>query len=450
MENIVLVVPPGLPGTTPNREAASGMGSVSPEPRGFFYPPHTVATMAAVLRAAGRHVIVQDAVARNYDTMRCLREILAAKPSLVGMFVSYSTHEEDTLFLTALRRELPRAVPVVCFGVATPFIAEDLAMADHLLLGEPELSFLALADRLLRREDQLPHQVAPDVLGVEGYDHWGMIKDLDALPMPAWDLLPTAQYSFLSILSSRGCPGRCTWCPYVVVQGRRFRACSPERVLAELRHVVRQHHPHRIVFRDPVFAHDRERVVRICQGILEDRVLRHGRALLWECESRPEHFDGELLRLMNLAGCISIKVGLETTNPDVLVRQGRVASYEEVESYLAHVRQLVNDCSRLGIMCRLFVLAGLPGQTVTAARMTARFIDAIKPDAISVNTLRDYPGLRLHRQPWAEETYTQWEVLFRAQMVLAQTGTGRRPSRLWPTERFLLRATAPLRHNKRG
>jgi len=227
----------------------------------------------------------------------------------------------------------------------------------------------------------------------------------------------------------------------VAVQGRRFRACSPARVLAELRELTQRYRPRRIVFRDPAFAHDRERVVRICRGILADPALRPGRTLKWECESRPEHFDRELLRLMSLAGCISVKVGLETTDAAVLTRQGRVAGSDQAASYLARVSELVRACARWGIACRLFALAGLPGQTLAAAQETARFAHALRPTSFTVSALRHYPGLQFTDAacPSAEETCAQWEVLFRAQQSLERAGVQQGPRWEGAVRRFVAR-----------
>ena len=69
--------------------------------------------------------------------------------------------------------------------------------------------------------------------------------------------------------------------------------------------------------RDPVFARDRARVVAICEGL-----LAHGIQIKFNCESRPEHFDDELLRLLKAAGCWRVKIGLESGDPALLVGIG--------------------------------------------------------------------------------------------------------------------------------
>jgi radical SAM superfamily enzyme YgiQ (UPF0313 family) len=397
MSRIVLVIPPGLPGTTSNHEGSSGLGAVEAAD-GFRYPPHTAAVVAAVLRDAGYEVTVIDAAPLGYDTGRCVQTTLEARPELVGAFVSWATREADGLFISALRQGAGLAVPLVALGVSASLMCEALGEADYLLEGEPELAFRALCDRLLRESEALDRVVSPATLHVPDYDPQGLLSDLNALPFPAWDLLPLERYPFLSVLSSRGCEEHCRWCPYVVAQGQRFRACSPERVVAELREVVRLYHPRRVVFRDPAFAQQRGRVEAICRGILADRTLKPGKNLLWECESYPEHLDGALLSQMRRAGCGGIKIGLETTDAGVLYREERVREESDVAGYLSRVAALTRDCARLGIACRLFVLVGLPGQTLDSARETAAFVRALSVASLTVKVFKPYPGLRTSRQ----------------------------------------------------
>ena len=425
---IILVVPPGLPGTTPNREGASGLGGVTPEANAFRYPPHTVAMAGAVLQEAGFDVVAVDAPALGYDLDECVDEVRAAKADVVGVFVSWATHEADRLFLVALKKHVA-SVPVVAFGPSAALAQEGLGDADHLLVGEPELAFAALTERLLQGADALPRVASPADLCVDGYDAQGRLTDLDALPFPAWDLLPIERYRYLTVLSSRGCGENYTWCPYVIAQGRHFRACSADRVVAELHEIVERYRPQRIVFRDPAFAFDRDRVEEMCGRIIGDRLLKPGRVLRWECESHPIHLDKRLLRLMSLAGCVSIKVGLETTDAGLLLREHRVAAVDGAAEYLAHVGSLARECARLGISYRIFVMAGLPGQTAAMAQETAGFVRALRPTSLSIKMLKQRPCPQISSValPTRDEVRAQIEILEEAQPDVGQGRVRRTP-----------------------
>jgi anaerobic magnesium-protoporphyrin IX monomethyl ester cyclase len=431
MFRIALVIPPGLPGTTPNREGASGLGAVEETVGGFRYAPHTVALCGATLREAGYDVVAIDAPALGYDVGACTAVVRASDPDLVAVFVSWATREADARFLAAWRDAPGVGVPVVAFGISTAWMPEALRDADHVLLGEPEGALPSLCRALLAEGSAVPRDVPPQSLTVSGYTFAGFICDLEVLPIPAWDLLPMERYNHLSVLSSRGCTATCRWCPYVVAQGGGHRTVSPARTLQELRALIATYAPQRIIFRDPVFAHDRDRAASLCRLILRDDVLRPGVNLKWECESRPEHLDRSLMRLMSLAGCIGIKIGLESTDAALLARQGRIASKEGAPAYLNQVATVIRSCRRFDIACRLYAMVGLPGQTVEMAHETARRVMAWRPTSLTTKSLIAYPGLRLAlaEQPSQEDVAAQTAELEKARLALAAVAPT--PSSRW-------------------
>ena len=210
------------------------------------------------------------------------------------------------------------AALLLAVGSSTTFVGPQLLErtdVDHVLVGEPEAMLPGRLPGALWRKQRAPpaaqgHGCRP---GPPGTDAGGRIEDLDSLPFPAWDLVPLQRYGFVTMLTSRGCDDTCAFCPYAVGMGRRLRRRSPPKVLDEMAWLAATFRPKRLILRDPVFARDRRRVEEICQGAI-DRKL----PLAWECESRPEHFDRDLLRLMQRAGCTTIKLGLETTSASVL------------------------------------------------------------------------------------------------------------------------------------
>jgi radical SAM superfamily enzyme YgiQ (UPF0313 family) len=140
-----------------------------------------------------------------------------------------------------------------------------------------------------------------------------------------------------------------------------------------------------------VFARERDRVVALCRGIRQA-----GLTLAWECESRPEHFDRELLAEMRAAGCTTVKTGVESADPDLLVAVGRVANVNEAERYVQHAAEVAQAAVEVGLICRVFVMTGLPGETREAMRQTARFLQRL-PRAVRVHVKPFiwYPGLAL-------------------------------------------------------
>lgn len=416
--SVFLLNPPSLPGTTANREGAAGMGAQTDATGGFLYPPHLLATTAAALRDAGWHVKALDAVSMGLDSSAALERL--PKADVLVLPVSFVTLAADRAFLNRLRESRPLAkVIVIGPALAYPQVVNALNdLADLLLSGEAELALPAAARRLLAGEHQPGQVINPYALAQSTYHPQGHVRNLDLLPIPAWDLFAeqSRPYPFLTILSSRGCPAACRYCPYVAAQGHEHRAQTPARTVQELAHLARHFRPARVMFRDPVFAHDRSRVLALCTEI------RHSRLHMpWECESRPEHFDGRLLRAMAAAGCVTIKLGLETTDPELLVAIGRVPNERSAQTYLQQSRAVITQCKELGITCRVFVLAGVPGEVMAAVETTAAFLQEVRPARLHVKQYQWYPGIAL---PQASERDAS------AQKALLETAD-RQPSRPW-------------------
>ena len=390
--SVFLLNPPSLPGSIANREGSAGMGVLGDAANPFVYPPHLLATAAAVLRAARWRVAGLDAVAQGLDADATLQHL--PKSDVLVLPVSYGTQAADRAFLNRLRERQPLA-RVLAIGPALSYAQVDHVfsdLADALLMGEPELALPAAAARLLAGDLAPGRAVNPYTLAADHYSPEGLLLDLDAVPMPAWEHFHSQQhpYRFLSILSSRGCPAGCGFCPYVAAQGATLRSQSPARTVDELIHVAQHYQVGHIIFRDPVFALERNRVLAICSEL-----RRRQNTATWECESRPEHFDGRLLRAMHDAGCTTVKLGLESADPDVLVAAGRVPDEAAAAAYLASVAAVVQDCQQLGIVCRVFVMVGLPYQTQESVERTAQFLRTLRPIRLHAKAFHWYPGIAL-------------------------------------------------------
>jgi len=426
-QRVHLVSPPSAPGTLANREGAAGMGVVYPSPEAFCYPPHTLATVAATLREAGHTVRAFDAVVEP------LRPDFTDADA-IAVFVSYASLDTDVAFLMGLRRQT--TARLIAFGPAMRFVGEQVlsrAAVDAVLIGEAEGFFVAALQHLAAQAGaHQPQALTPQGLQSPCCDAEGLVRDLDALPFPAWELLPYERYKLLSVFTSRGCPDPCAYCPYAAAQGHHLRARSVENVLAELAWLSKRFRPERLVFRDPVFAFDRARVVAICEGI-----LHRGLHLHWECESRPEHLDAELLRLMQQAGCQWVKIGLETTDGQLLHKLRRVGSPEEATAYLQHVAEVVQACTDIDLRCRVFVMAGLPGQDVRMARQTREFLEPLKPTALNVKAFEEYPGIAarvLSPEAMACDVEAQMALLEQTRVAPSRRGS---PSLLGRGKRWL-------------
>ncbi len=366
------------------------MGAMVANPRPFLYPPHTVALCAGAARQAGLRVSVLDAVAGKLSAAGTLAEMRGRPANVVAVLTSQGTTLADSHFLRVLRHH-GADLPCLLFGPsaflsAEAFLAEGLA--DAVLCGEPEA---ALVEAVLALAAGQKGVMAAAALAPQRYAAGNLIRDLDGLPFPAWDAVPWQLYGgAASLLGSRGCPANCAYCAYVLPQGRCFRAQSPERTVEELAWTVAATNGARIQVRDPVFAHDPARVAAICEGI-----LARGLQVRFACESRPEQFSDDLLRLLAAAGCSKVKIGLESGDPDLLQRLDRVEP-EKADHTIAETVRVARTCAALGIACQVFVMAGLPGQDRASLQRTRVVLERLPQSAlIRVKPYRAHPGVGL-------------------------------------------------------
>jgi anaerobic magnesium-protoporphyrin IX monomethyl ester cyclase len=234
------------------------------------------------------------------------------------------------------------------------------------------------------------------------------------------------------MLTSRGCDDACTFCPYAVGMGRRLRTHSVPRVLDEMAWLANTIRPKRLILRDPVFARERSRVEQICQGVIDRRL-----SLAWECESRPEHFDRDLLRTMQSAGCTTVKLGLETTSASVLRELRRVRS--DATDYLQRTAEIVQTCRELDMGCRIFTMTGLPGQTDADVAATVAYLRQVRPSGISIKPFHHYPGLPMPPADAAEERERGIKQARFMESELASLRTGAAPGILHRMRRWLER-----------
>ncbi len=364
--SVLLLNPPSPPRTTANREGAAGLGVVTPGRRGFLYPPHRLAEIGALL-GTERTVTGLDAPALGISERRTLALLRTARPAVVVALTSHGTAETDLRFLLRLRTELP--------GTEIVATAPDPG------------GRVAALFRSASGPDLLPE--IGDVAARAGAPSPGH----GARSRPAFQLFPVRRYGGLSIWASRGCPDACCYCPYRVALGAAFVPRPPGEVVEEALALWRDFSPRRLIFRDPVFARDRERTLALA-GLLGARAWGAGSLPRFEAESRPEHFDPVVVRSLVRAGCAELKVGVETLDLERLVRVGRVGSPAEAIEYRHAVARLIGTARREGVALRLFVLQGLSGGDAAEARTTADALRAMGARLVVARPFHAYPGTR--------------------------------------------------------
>jgi anaerobic magnesium-protoporphyrin IX monomethyl ester cyclase len=283
-----------------------------------------------------------------------------------------------------------RGVRVGFVGLAASKVPElFVPHADFVVQGEPEAAIAKLA-------------AGAPLAGLVASDP---IEPLDRLPLPRWDLVgalarrPAAlpvpwrhRARALPVLASRGCPEFCTYCPHRILA--RYRARSVASIVTELRYLADLVERPYVVFRDPLFTADRARCLALAR-----RIVAEGLPIEFECETRLDRLDPDLLDRLYEAGLRAVSFGVESVSPQVLRRVGRRPIPP------AHQRQIVEHCHRRGIATAAYYVFGFPTDTWESIAATIEWAVALNTTAAQFKLLTPYPGTPLWKQlcPLLEE-----------------------------------------------
>lgn len=222
-------------------------------------------------------------------------------------------------------------------------------------------------------------------------------EDLDELPFPAWDMLaPMERYrgtpnigKWFMVLSSKGCPGNCSFC---IIGGNRFtdfgyRTRKPELVVDEIEILINEYGIDSYLFFDETFT-----VPGHCEKVCRELIDR-GIDIPWQCNGRVDLVDRKMLELMKKAGCNGVDYGVESVDKKILSNCNKDynLSKEQIEKKL----ELTKD---VGLRCNASFVIGLPGETEETFK---KALDVVKKGCIDdgfFTTATPYPCTELHEQ----------------------------------------------------
>lgn len=211
-----------------------------------------------------------------------------------------------------------------------------------------------------------------------------LIPQLDLLPHPARQLLmnlesyPPDQLN--SVMTSRGCPFRCTFCAAHNIWARKVRYRSIDNIIEEIKLLRFRYGIRNITFIDDSFTLDRKRTMEFCQRLLDE-----GIKITWSCLTRVNSLDEEVIKFMRKAGCTKVDIGVESGSE-------RVLSFIKKEITLNQVRYTMKLLRRYGIFTSVFFMLGLPGETIEDIKETQAFMKEIDPDWVCCGIFTPYPG----------------------------------------------------------
>ncbi|MBK9260922.1 MAG: B12-binding domain-containing radical SAM protein [Polyangiaceae bacterium] len=384
-------------------------------------PPLSVACLAGSLTEAGFDVEVIDALGEGVHVMQpgyhdnVLVNGLATNdivdridPSteLVAISCMFSTDWPIVRdIIAAIDRKFP-GIPILCGG-EHPTAAPEHALrsAPALLacaLGEGEETIVDAARAITTGKSlvNVAGLVVRTRAGLVRTAARARIREVDAIPLPRWDLTPIETYlagghSFgvdrgrtMPIVATRGCPYQCTFCSSPRMWTTRYVTRKPSLVVDEIESYVRRYDVDNIDFYDLTAIIRKDWIVAFCEELMRRRI-----DITWQLPSgtRSEAIDGDVARLLYRSGCRNVSYAPESGSKRTLKAIKKKVNLDRMD---ASMRAAVTE----GLNVKANILVGFPEETHDEILESLRFVAQMAVAGVhdvSIWTFSPYPGSEL-------------------------------------------------------
>lgn len=385
-KRVLLIVPPGT-----LEESYGRLSSAAGE-----LPMLGLAYIASALRDQGHDVLVIDYEVNGWPLTRVRPDIESYKPDVVGM-TAYITNMRRCAAVAKVAKEVREDITVILGGPQVSvfpdegFVSPDI---DMIALSEGEviirnvMNSLGDEKKLQKVKGIWFRSVSGEIVKNE---REGLLDNLDHIPPPAIDLYEMHKYfpavhirgkKVAHLLTSRGCPFKCTFCETKLTFGRSFRYHSTTRALEDLDSLVTQGYESFLFF-DDIFTANKKRVIDLCEGI-----IAKGWNIQWACWTRTDCVSEEMLAAMKKAGCYLITFGAESGNDELLTLIKKNLTVSKNFEGIAMAR-------KHGFLTMSSFMLGLPTETPEMTLKTIQFAIDSGLDYAVFPITEPYPGTEL-------------------------------------------------------
>lgn len=377
-----------------------------------YCPPLGLLYIGAFLREHGHSPYIIDANSLKMSLDKLLESVVALDPDVVGI-------TSTTVSITGANRIAEELKgqgllsPIVLGGphiTAVPMeTLEKFSAFDYAVIGEGEITSLELINGLSKNGP------ISQIQGVVWRDDSGkpimnpprpLIKDLDTLPLPAWDLLPnfpdgyphsaleTKRLPAATIITSRGCPHRCTFCDRAVF-GNAVRHHSADYTLNLIRELKTKYGIKDLMIVDDNFLLNRKKLFTICDAIIQENL-----DLSWYCLGHVKYMTSDRLEKTNQAGCWIMEVGIESGCD-------RILQFIKKNTSKAEIATAVERAKKAGIKVKGNFIFGLPTETLESLEETIQFAKSIDISLFQQTFMTILPGCELSEHANKYGTYQE-------------------------------------------
>ena len=265
--------------------------------------------------------------------------------------------------------------------------------ADYVLLGEAEMTLLELTTAINRGEK--------DLMSIQGLAYKqndaviktvkrSVIRELDELPFPAWDIIDVEPYRKMWLKSSgyfsmnmgttRGCPFKCNWCAKPIY-GNRYNSRSPKNVVTELKLLKEKYAFDHIWFCDDIFGLKPNWVQEFADLVEEEKLF-----FSFKIQSRVDLLlQDDTIKALAKSGCKNVWMGAESGSQKILDAMDKGTTVQQIyEATKLLKKNNINPC--------FFIQFGYPGETKEDIKSTIKMINELLPHEIGISVSYQLPG----------------------------------------------------------
>lgn len=365
--------------------------------RFFITPPLGLMYLASVLRLNGHQVKILDLFSLGEGVERASDVLKKEVFDIVGI-TGMSFQHNPMLKVAEVVKNEHEEIKVIAGGShasAVPSLLLENKNVDFVLRGEADCTLSSLLNVI---DNSMAWK---NVRGLcfktkEGF-HISppeIVSDVDSIPFPAWDFIDVKKYAghhhgffyekepIGQIITSRGCPYRCTFCAASIVHSRVWRPHSPKRVISEIDRLVKDVGIRELHIEDDNFTLNLQRVKKIFEEIVR---RKYNLTISLPNGVRIDRLDDEILKLMKKAGVYSITFGVESGSSRILERMKKNITLELVEKQ-------VKKTKKYGFYTQAFFIIGFPYEEKKDIEETIKFALKLDLDAAFFGTYVPLPG----------------------------------------------------------
>ncbi|MBN1869560.1 MAG: ChbG/HpnK family deacetylase [Candidatus Omnitrophica bacterium] len=387
MKKKVVFVNPPL-GLEQRYGALSDAGGVE-IPLGLVY-------LAAVVRENGFDAGIVDSQALGLNDRQTVQAVMAHHPDYVCLTATTPTINKAAMLGRNIKQDGFKIVNIIggCHLSALPKqTMQDHPCFDFGVIGEAEQTLPELLGAIEKKEelehvDGLAYRQNGDIRVTKPR---ARIRELDVLPMPAFDLLPELRKHYylpiqnvnklpsVSLITSRGCAGRCIFCDKSVF-GNQFSFHSAEYMVRMLNILKEEYGIKSVMFQDDNFLALKSRLREFC-ALLKQANLN----ISWSAQARVDSIESETLKLIKESGCWQLSFGIESASQDIL-------DFYQKNIKVERIKQTISLTKKAGILTKGFFIFGGPLETEQSLKESVEFLLSSDLDDISVTFFTPYPG----------------------------------------------------------